>query len=156
MSNLQPIEMSPGDKLLVSLTAPPWCALYLGPAGFLTFPVFHLLFDRRGNAWGLAVVLCGLLLVVRFGAAGLRRFLPVSDAVRQGWYRNRALAKQYDSYQWRKLFWVGWGVCAYAILARMRGAPLVFGSACILTGGIAGLIWQNRKKEMDRAEAAPK
>src|ERR1700682_6014660 len=140
MKNVPSSEMHPAEKLLVSLTTPPWCAVYLVPVGFLIFPVYHFFFGNSRSASALAVVFFGVLLVLRFGPALGRRFIPVSKAVQEGWFRNRLLAKRYDSYQWQKLFWIGWGIFVYAaFFSGLRGMPVALAAVCVAMGAVAAV-----------------
>jgi hypothetical protein len=146
MKNTQSPEMRPVEKLLLAVTTPPWCAVYLVPSGFLIFPIFYALFGVNGPWWALSAVFFGVLLALRFGPAVLRRFLPVSKEVRDCWFRNRVLAKQYDSYQWQKLFWFGWGIFIYAaLLDGLRSVPLGLAAFCVVTGGFAAAVWRKRR-----------
>jgi hypothetical protein len=149
MNNLPSSEMRPAERLLVSLTTPPWCALYLVPAGFSIFPIYHFSLGNNRSAPGLAVVFFGVLLVLRFGPAVGRRFIPVSKAVQAGWFRNRLFAKRYDSYQWQKLFWFGWGIFVYsAFFSRLGGTPMALAAVCVVTGAIAAVVWQKRERRL--------
>lgn len=129
----------------VKLTQPPWFALYLVPAGFTVFAVFDRAFGVTGSPWALAAVFFGVLLTLRFGTAIVRRFLPVSRAVKRAWFETRLLAKRHDCYQWQKLLWVGLGILLYAGLhAGGHPAPVVLGVACLAAGGAATARWRSR------------
>jgi len=154
MNRIQSVELRPVEELMISLTTQPWCAIYLVPTGFVVFPIFCLLFGETGAVWELATVFCGVLLVVRFGTAIVRRFLPISDNVRQGWYRNRVIAKRYDSYQWQKLFWVGLGIFAYAVgWGGLRPAPMALAAACMIVGGIAAAVWRKTRLTIEESSS---
>jgi hypothetical protein len=149
--------MLPAERLLVSLTTPPWSAVYLVPSSFLIFPIYHFIFDNRRSVSGLAAVFFGVLLVIRFGPAVVRRFNPVSKAVQAGWFRNRLLAKRYDLYQWQKLFWVGWGIFGYAAwFNKLRGMPMALAALCVATGGVAAVAWQRKRSAIEVVELSPK
>jgi hypothetical protein len=146
MKKIESLEMLPSEQLLVSLTTPHWFAVYLLPCGFVIFPIYRVLFGANGPGWASFGVFLGVLILIRFGTAFFRRLLPVSEKIKAGWSRNRALAKRYDSYQWQKLFWVGCGIFAYAALFDGFGSlPLGFAAACVLAGGFAAWVWQKAK-----------
>jgi hypothetical protein len=156
MNHMQLDDVSPVEQLMISLTAPPWCAIYLLPAGFVIFPILHRFFGKTAPVWGLAIVFSGVLLVLRFGTAIVRRFLPVSDNVRRGWYRNRVVAKRYDLYQWQKLFWVGFGIFVYAVgWGALGGAPMGLAAACVMVGGIAAAGWRRKRLAIEH-HSSPK
>jgi len=155
MKNGEASGMHPGERLLVSLTMPPWCAVYLFPAGFSIFPIHRLFFGGRSGPT-LGVVFFGVLLMLRFGPAVVRRFLPVSKEVQTGWFRNRMLAKRYDLYQWQKLLWVGLGVLGYAAVFRgLRGTPMVLAAVCLIAGGIAAIAWREKRLAMQAGRLSP-
>ena len=54
-------------------------------------------------------LLAGLFLL-RLVPAALRRLLPFSTETQDVWRERRRLGKRYDSYQWRKLLWIGLGI----------------------------------------------
>lgn len=102
------------------------------------------------NWWGATVLILAVLAALRVGPAIVRRVFRFPDDVREVWAERRQLAKRYDSYQWRKLFWLGVGLCAYLALRR-DGQPgkLGLSLACLL-GGVAGsLVWAKRRRGAD-------
>jgi len=93
------------------------------------------------SAVSLAVMLFGL----KAFAAVARKVLPATPAVRARWEWRRNLARNYDSYQWRKLVWLGVGILAAAGASRQQGAwEISLGTACILSGAIAEVAWRRK------------
>ena len=89
-----------------------------------------------------------LLIGLRVGPAVLRKLLPFSDEGKQIWFDRRQLAKRYDSYQWRKLFWVGLGQLLYAAVGGglMTGEWLLT-AVCLIGGGAGLIIWRRNNAE---------
>src|SRR5688572_27482317 len=86
-----------------------------------------------------------ILLALRIGPAILRRVMPVSVAVKEEWARRRQLAKNFDSYQWQKLFWIGLGL----LFAPKSATSEWVITWCCLAGGALGLIlWFRRASAM--------
>jgi hypothetical protein len=157
MKSEQSSEMRPAEKLLVSLTKPPWCAAYLVPAGFLIFPIYHYFVGDSHSGSVLALVFFGVLLVIRFGPVFVRRLIPVSREVQAGWFQNRILAKRYDSYQWQKLFWIGLGIFGYAAsFGELGGMSTVLAAICVLVGGVAAIVWRKRRLAIRERELSPR
>lgn len=88
-----------------------------------------------------------ILLALRIGPAILRRLMPVSGAVKEEWARRRQLAKNFDSYQWQKLFWIGLGML---LAPKSAFSEWVIVWLC-LAGGALGLIFWFRRASAMRA-----
>lgn len=84
--------------------------------------------------------LAAAMLAMRLGPAVLRRLLPFSPDLRAAWAHQRHLSKQYDSYQWAKLLWLGTGLVAHASYAGYVRTPAGMLSLAILGAGVAGFI----------------
>jgi hypothetical protein len=133
------------ERLLLGFDVGAAGALWRAVLGALFVLALRAVHPAAGIAFALAV-----LLVVLFGlkaaAAVARRALPASPQVRahQEWRRN--LARLHDSYQWRKLLWVGLGVFAASTLDGPRGRwerPLA--AACAGAGLTAELVWRRKR-----------
>jgi hypothetical protein len=126
--------------------------LDVGPAGALWRVALGLLFTlgtraslpQAGHA-RTAAALLGVLFLVKVLAAVGRRLTVVPPGVSAAWTWRRALARDHDSYQWRKLVWVGLGILAAGLLAPPR-APweLGLGGACLLSGLVAEALWRRK------------
>jgi hypothetical protein len=92
----------------------------------------------------------GLLIALRVGPALLRHVLPFSDEAKKAWSERRNLAKQHDSYQWQKLFWIGLGLLPYAVLGDgPKNGELVVTFICLLGGGAGLFFWHKGKAPHD-------
>jgi hypothetical protein len=75
----------------------------------------------------------------------LRKILPFSAAARTVWAERRQMAKRVDSYQWRKLFWIGMGLGLFTLQSGHRFPALLgltFG--CLAAGAIGLATWRYR------------
>jgi hypothetical protein len=62
---------------------------------------------------------------------------------RQVWAQRRQLAKRYDSYQWRKLFWIGCGLGQYILVSGDFQTPrILVCSVCLVTGALGQIRWR--------------
>jgi hypothetical protein len=87
--------------------------------------------------------LLGILLMLRFLPMVVRGMVSFSDPVQKIWDDRRQAAKRHDSYQWRKLFWIGIGLAAYIALTGQFGATNVsLGAICLVSGAAGVLRWQ--------------
>ena len=58
------------------------------------------------------------------------------------WWNRRQLAKRYDSYQWRKLFWIGAGMAIYMVAYRdFSFLRATVSGLCALAGAIGLVRW---------------
>jgi hypothetical protein len=102
-------------------------------------------FRWRGNDRSITSFLlffAGILVLLRVVPLCLRTLLPFSKEVQAVWFGRRMLSKQYDSYQWRKLFWIGLGLTGYTILfGDIRTTHGVLALVCLLGGGAGLWVW---------------
>jgi hypothetical protein len=91
---------------------------------------------------GWLLMLLSALVVLRVAPLIGRKALPFSKEIEAVWFGQRQLGRQYDSYQWAKLLWLGIGIGIYVVLTGGFGNP-VGGVAlvCILAGAIATITW---------------
>lgn len=121
----------------------PWKALYRLAIGFSLVPVFTWWQGESDPGWRLLPFFLLVLLGIRLVSTLGRRVLPFRDDLRARWARQRLLAKQFDSYQWRKLLWFGLGLAVYLGLAgRAPAVPTALAFGCLLAGGIGALRWR--------------
>jgi hypothetical protein len=133
------------DRLLLGFDVGAAGALWRAALGALFVLALRAVRPGGGLFFALAVLL-GLLFAVKALAAVARRALPASPHVRaqQEWRRN--LARVHDSYQWRKLLWVGLGMFAAAAVDGPRARwerPLA--AACAGAGVTAELVWRRKR-----------
>jgi hypothetical protein len=93
----------------------------------------------------------GLLVALRVVPAVMRRVLPFSVEAKELWAKRRNIAKQHDSYQWQKLFWIGLGLLPYAVISDgLRNGELVVTLICLVCGSIGLLFWRRANAPASR------
>jgi hypothetical protein len=137
------------ERVLVRLDLPPWGGLFRVTVGYLTFPAWSRLTNNVSSDWTLFPFLLAVLGALRVISLVLRRLLPCSEPVQAVWAARRRLAKRFDSYQWRKLFWIGLGLALYALLSGQRSEGLVtLTFICLFSGSIGLGIWRHRRAQL--------
>jgi hypothetical protein len=132
------------ERFLINLERWPWSGISRVALGLCIPPVFDALSGGRDGVSTYLALFIGLLVALRAIPLVLRRTLPFSAEAKQMWAERRYIAKQYDSYQWQKLFWIGLGLLPYAVVGDgLRNGELVVTLIC-LTGGSAGLLFWRR------------
>jgi hypothetical protein len=130
------------DEFLLSLDQGLFGALYRVLLGFATIPAMRLL-GSDGSDWTLVPFLLLVLLVLRVVLALVRKVVPFSAELREAWSVRRRTAKLYDSYQWRKLIWIGAGLALYiAVSGRYWPVQIALSAFCLSTGAIATIRWR--------------
>lgn len=134
------------EQLIVWLEEFPWCALYRIATGYLLLLLFSMVAGKDAEDWQLFVWFLGVLVAMRFVPAIVRRVVPFSGKVRGVWTEKRQLAKQFDSYQWKKLIWIGIGMVGYLILSGPSGSwpSNLLAGFCLIGGGVGVLVWRCR------------
>jgi hypothetical protein len=132
------------DRLLLALDAGVGGALWRAVLGAGFVLALRALRPHAGALLAVAALLA-LLFAVKAGAAVARRAVPASPRVRaaQEWRRN--LARVHDSYQWRKLLWVGLGMLAAAADGEGAAWELPLAAACTAAGGAAEVVWRRKR-----------
>jgi len=137
------------ERMLVGLDNWPWSAMSRVALGLGIPPLFRALPGSRDAVWVSLALFVGLLIVLRAVPAVLRRVLPFSAEAKDVWAARRNTAKQYDSYQWQKLFWIGLGLLPYAVAgAGLRTGELVVTVFCLIGGGAGLLFWHRVSAEL--------
>ena len=124
------------EKLCLTWEAPPWNAVYRIMLGFAILAAWTHTHVRNG--WMILPFFLTMLFLLRFVSYGLRKLLPFSDDTKAVWLRLRKLGKRYDSFEWRKLLWIGVGLSAYAIIFRESQLPAVVLAVLCLIAGVFG------------------
>jgi hypothetical protein len=141
------------ERILVDLDSSPWSAISRVALGLTILPIFRQLTGSSDRIWLYAILFLGLLLALRMVPAVLRHALPFSDEAKTIWAERRQIAKQYDSYQWQKLFWMGLGLLPYAFLGNgPRPNEIILTLFCLIGGSAGLLVWRRNK---DAHPAAP-
>jgi hypothetical protein len=131
------------DNFLLAFDEGPSGALYRGLIGFATIPAMRFLLGSRGSDWTLVPFLLFVLLALRAGLAVVRKAVPFSPELQEVWSVRRRTAKLYDSYQWRKLIWIGAGLACYvAVSGQDRPIQIALSMFCLITGASATLRWR--------------
>jgi len=142
------------ERFLVSLDSGPWSAVSRVALGLGIPLVFRALSGGRDRVWTSLALFIGLLVVLRVVPAMLRRALPFSVEAKKVWAERRNIAKQHDSYQWQKLFWIGLGLLSYAVIGDgLRNGELVVTSICLIGGSAGLLVWCRVKAAFPSATA---
>jgi len=128
------------ERYLVGLEALPWSAVWRMGLGLTIPPVFSVIAGGKELIWPYLALFVGLLLALRVAPALFRFALPVSQDAKEAWRKRRFIAKDYDSYQWQKLFWIGLGMLPHAFIGSGLGAGGRALLAICLIGGGAGLV----------------
>lgn len=130
------------ERALIRLDEPPWEGVWRAAAGLL----WSASVDRAGMAASAAVQLgslVGLLALLRVVPLVLRRLLPFSRETKRVWSERRQIAQRYDSYQWKKVLWLGLGIGLQAALSgdllTLRGCVAAIG---IVAGAFGWFAWQ--------------
>jgi hypothetical protein len=131
------------DRLLLRLEAPPWYAIYRIGIGFLVLPALSRLAGEDHSAGTLLAFLLGVLALLRAAPMLIRKVLPVSPQVHRIWFERRRIAKRYDSYQWRKLFWIGLGLAiSFASTGEFPVSGALICSFLLLSGALGLIQWR--------------
>jgi hypothetical protein len=134
------------EQILVDLDSSPWSAVSRVALGLGMLPAFRALSGGNDRTLIFLVLFVGLLAALRLVPAVLRHTLPFSTEAKTIWAERRNIAKQYDSYQWRKLFWIGLGLLPYAVIGGgLRNGEFVVTLFCLVCGGAGLLLWRRSK-----------
>ena len=103
----------------------------------------RLLLGSDGSDWTLVPFLLLVLLLLRVGLAVVRKVVPFSAELQEAWSVRRRKAKLYDSYQWRKLMWIGAGLALYVAVSGQYGpVQIALSMFCLITGAGATVRWR--------------
>ena len=136
-------KIGPIDEFLLNLDDGVFGALYRVLIGFTTIPAMRLLLGSDGADWTLVPFLLLVLLTLRLGLAVVRKVVPFPAELREVWSVRRRTAKLYDSYQWRKLMWIGAGIASYvAVSGQYWTIQITLSMFCLVTGAAAMVRWR--------------
>ena len=132
------------ERVLLKVDEGVFGALYRFGIGVATLPTMSLLFGSDHSDWILVPFLLFILLLLRIVPAVIRKLVPFSRAAQDVWAERRRMAKHYDSYQWRKLLWIGVGLAFYlAISGEATVTRIAVCSACLLGGAAGWVMWRS-------------
>jgi hypothetical protein len=141
--------------MILALENPPWDSLYRAVIGWFLMPAYLRLAGTDAAHWIIFAFFLAVLAALRVVPGLLRRVLPFSRELKSVWAERRALAKRYDSYQWRKLFGLGLGWLAFLVVAGLaQGVPLLLAVASLVAGALGLAFWHQRSKVL-AAQAGP-
>jgi|GEM_PF-2046621 len=130
------------EGFLVKIDEGAFGALYRTLIGFAVLPAMSLLLGDALSDWAIVPFLLATLLALRIVPALMRKLLAFSQPVKEVWAARRRLAKQYDSYQWRKLLWIGVGLALYTALSgQFSTMPVATSAFCIVAGALGTARW---------------
>ena len=139
------VEPVARDRVLLSIESLPISVLWRAAVGFGLMPAYFAVIGRAGwrdSTGALLLFLLAALVALRVAPAVLRRLVPASREVRQAWANRRALAKSYDSFQWRKLLGLGLGWLTWMLARHAVRIDAIVLASVFVVGGLAGqLIW---------------
>lgn len=142
MNNSLSIKFRPHEQLLLHLESPPWSALYRIGLG-LSFVYTYNWLVGSNSVWIYVACLLAFLFSLRLFPAIMRKVLPFSRDLNHVWSERRAMAKRFDSYQWRKLFWLGIGIACFEAAADDAHAIVTISAGLfIVCGGLGLLMWR--------------
>lgn len=149
-------EIGAFERWLVRIDVGPFGALYRVAIGLAIIPAMSLVWENRDSDWTLVPFLLAVLMLLRVLPAIVRMLVPFSDSARIVWAARRRMAKQHDSYQWRKLLWIGVGLALYTAASdQLWRSRIVVCSICLLTGVFGMLRWRVVSRQQRSATGLP-
>jgi hypothetical protein len=150
-------EMTALEKLLASVEDAPWHVFYRAAVGFGAVPTMSRLLGQGRSGWILVPFLLTTLLMLKIVPSVIRRLVPFSSALQELWAERRRFARRYDSYQWRKLFWIGVGLGLYTLAPGQFSKPrFVVTFLCMASGMLGILRWREvRPRDKTQVVSAP-
>jgi hypothetical protein len=145
-------KLNLGERILLAIDSNPCDAICRVVLGFAMVALFARFTDDASFSWRLIAFIVIVLLMLRLIPAVLRKLFPFSSAVQEKWAERRFLAKRYDSYQWKKLFWIGIGIALYlAVFKHLVISWEVVASLFIISGAMGLARWSKVAAEMSGA-----
>ncbi len=143
------------ERTLVRIEDNPWGALYRMAVGFVALPIVSIAWKGHASAVAAVATLLGILLMLRFLPMVVRGVISFPEPVQKIWDDRRQAAKRHDSYQWRKLFWIGAGLAAYIVLAGQAGVTNVsLGAVCLVSGAAGILRWRTVNSQVRSSDGS--
>ena len=144
------------NRLALMLTRPAAYRGFLTVFGFALVPLYHSLIGTAGSILQFVGFYALALVGLRFGPGLMRRVIRFSPETLEVWMRQRVMAKRYDSYQWRKQFWIGLGMALNGLVAASPPAwHLPFAITCTVFGWLGWVAWRRRLKKLQAVLIRP-
>lgn len=141
------------EQFILQLDVGVFGAAYRTVFGFMLLPVYEFLVGPGGPVYAFVAFLLMALFLLKLSISILRKPVRMSPVLREALDVRRRTAKYYDSFQWRKLLWIGIGLTAYILLMGPYPIGYLLVAFFCIAGGAAGtVIW--RRIEAD--EMLPK
>jgi len=138
------LTMGTYETLLLNLDEGVFGAVYRIAIGFAINPAYYFFFGNPGSDWTIVPFLLAVLFLLRLGLVVTRKIVPFPADVAEVWAVRRRTAKYYDSYQWRKLTWIGVGLGLYLVISgEYRAVNVALTLFCVLTGIAGTWIWRS-------------
>jgi len=116
-------------------------------AGFLVVVISQTVESGTDRGWRLLILFAGVLVAYRTVPLVIRKLVRFDDSTTAVWSERRQLAKQFDSYQWKKLFWFGAGMTIAAVITHDASASaLVLATVCLASGAVGLIVWNVRRQ----------
>jgi hypothetical protein len=136
------------ERLLVQLDVNPAGAILRLALGFAVVPLWQRV-AGPASGWLVFVWFVAVLVAMRIVPALLRKVVKFPPAVEDGWRYRRAVAKRFDSYQWRKLLSFGVGMIAYGVtVQRLDSWEIALAAANLVAGVLGEWAWRAGGKGM--------
>jgi hypothetical protein len=144
MNNTQTSRnLSGTERLLFALDESPFDAIWRIAVGLAVFPFTDFLFKKKDSMVSSIEGLLIVLFLTRLLPLFIRKIIPFSASIKQAWFKRRNTGKNFDSFQWKKLLWIGAGMLFYVAFSGSweigRVLPVV---VCVIAGAIGMYRWR--------------
>jgi hypothetical protein len=137
------------ESLALKLDSAPLNAIWRLLFGFALYPAYNLLCDEKCPPWFFLAYILFILVALRALPIVFRKLIKFSAEAQMTWADRRQLAKVYDSFQWRKLFWMGLGLGGYLLCANVHHDFATCTALLFTIGGGFGLLtWVSISRKM--------
>jgi len=137
------------ERLLFFFERPPWPDAFRIMFGYFLGASWSRLRDNTPS-WSVFPYFLMMLIALRLAPAIVRRLVPFGAQLQATWFEKRQLAKRFDSYQWRKLIWLGVGLTIYVLLSgQLVGHVIIVTVICLLSGASGLWMWERHSRLPD-------
>ena len=128
------------EAVALKLDLSPLNGLWRFGLGVALYPIYDVLCRAACPDWIFLPYTLFVLVGLRIGPLVLRKLLKFSPAAQKIWDERRQLAKIYDSFQWRKLLWIGAGLWVYLRYSNVKHDFATAIAMLFTIGGAIGLL----------------